>query len=305
LIIFAGKGGVGKTTLASATAVTLARKNPQTKVLLFSTDPAHSLSDCLGGRFGPAPHELFANLSVVEMDAQNEFLELKSQYKAELKQFFARILPNMDLMFDRDVMERILDLSPPGLDEIMAMTSVMDLLESRKYDLLVLDTAPTGHFLRLLEMPEIIDSWLKVIFGLFLKYRNVFKMPKVNQRLIGMSKSLKSMRKLIHNPEQSPVYVVTIPTEMAFQETLDLVAACKKMETGVAGIFINMAAQAGGCCTCDGLAGMEKAMFHRYGDEFGSIPQSVIFRDGDLRGPDRLEALGLAMFDWPQPGAAP
>ena len=142
---------------------------------------------------------------------------------------------------------------------------------------------------------------LEVIFELFLKYKNIFQMPEVNKKLVAMSKSLKRMRKLISSREQAPLYVVTIPTEMAFLESLDLVGACRQMETDVTGVFINLATKAGDCGTCGRLADVEKAMIQRYADAFGPIPQSVIFRDGDLRGPDTLEALGQSIFEWPAP----
>ncbi len=83
----------------------------------------------------------------------------------------------MDLAFDRPAMERFVDLSPPGLDEVTALTQVLDLCDQHHYSTFVLDAAPTGHLIRLLETPDLLDCWLKVFFGLFLKYKRIFRLP--------------------------------------------------------------------------------------------------------------------------------
>jgi arsenite-transporting ATPase len=165
LVFFAGKGGVGKTTLACATALRLARGSPGSRILLFSTDPAHSVGDCLDLAVGPEPRPVVAGLAALEIDARADFEALKGEYRREIDAFFGSLLRNLDAPFDRAVMKQIIELSPPGLDEVMALTRAMDLLLERRYDLLVLDTAPTGHLVRLLEMPQLVSDWLKAFFG--------------------------------------------------------------------------------------------------------------------------------------------
>ncbi len=103
------------------------------EVFLFSTDPAHSLSACLDTPIGAQPTRLASGLTAMEIDAQSEFEALKVQYARELEKFLYDISSNFDLTFDRDVMERIMDLSPPGIDEIMALTSVMEFLSQGRY----------------------------------------------------------------------------------------------------------------------------------------------------------------------------
>ena len=129
-LIFAGKGGVGKTTLACATAVRLAREFSGKEILLFSTDPAHSLAACLEAPLGPQPVRLGPGLTAMEIDAPGEFAALKKQYQQELEKFLQTAFENFDVPFDRQVMERMLDLSPPGLDEIMALVRAMEFLEA-------------------------------------------------------------------------------------------------------------------------------------------------------------------------------
>ena len=112
--------------------------------MLFSTDPAHSLSACLARPVGPQPTPIAPGLVAMEIDAQAELEALKQRYAGDLERALASLLPNLDLTFDREVMERILDLSPPGLDEVMALSRAVDLLAGGAYHVLILDAAPTA-----------------------------------------------------------------------------------------------------------------------------------------------------------------
>jgi arsenite-transporting ATPase len=299
LLLFAGKGGVGKTTLACATSVRLARDSPSGEVLLFSTDPAHSLANCLGVPVGPTPRRICLGLSAVEIDAQAEFRALKQLYSEELRSFLRSLLPQMDLAFDREAMERIVDLSPPGLDEIMALTRVMDLCDQNHYRTLVLDSAPTGHLIRLLEMPELVDGWLKVFFGLFLKYKQIFRLPKVSQRLVEMSKALKRLRALLADPAQCALYGVAILTDMAFEETKDLMAACQRMQVNAPLLFLNLATPPGDCRLCSALRCRESVIEQKFRRAFPAAAQVVVYRHGDPRGLARLGQLGRLLYAAP------
>jgi len=297
--IFAGKGGVGKTTLACATALQLARNGSGKSVLLFSTGPAHGLSSCLQIPIDSRPKEVIPGLTAMEIDSEAEFDVLKKQYAGDIKRFLEAASSNFDLTFDREVLERILDLSPPGLDEVMALTRVMALLASGRYDLLVLDSASTGHLIRLLELPEIIDQWLKVFFDLFLKYHQIFRLTKFSQELVTMSKNLKRLRSLLTNPATTTLYAVSIPTEMAFEETLDLVAACDRLRVSVPGLFLNLVTPPGDCDLCSALHRRESLVRTKLQQWFSSRSVSVVYRRGEVRGLSRLEELGKALYPSP------
>jgi len=299
LLLFAGKGGVGKTTLACATSVRLAHDSPAREVLLFSTDPAHSLGDCLGETVGPAPKRICPGLTALEIDAEGEFRALKRLYSEELESFLRSLLADMDLAFDQEAMERIVDLSPPGLDEVMALTQVMDLCDQNHYGTLVLDSAPTGHLIRLLETPELVDCWLKVFFGLFLKYKEIFRLPKVAQRLVEMSKSLKRLRALLADPAQCALCGVAILTNMAFEETKDLLAACRRMQVNTPLLFLNLATPPGRCPLCSALRRRESAIEQKFRRAFPAVAQVVVCRDGEPRGLARLGELGQALYAAP------
>ena len=78
-----------------------------------------------------------------------------------------------------------MDMAPPGLDEIMALTRILEFLARDSYDLFVLDCAPTGHLIRLLELPDLINEWLKAFFNLFLKYERILRLPGFAERAGG------------------------------------------------------------------------------------------------------------------------
>ncbi len=298
-LLFSGKGGVGKTTLACATALRLAHDLQGKEVLLFSSDPAHSLSACLGVHVGAAPKRLSDHLTAVEIDAQAEFGRLKTQYQSELEQFLKSTLQNLDLAFDQQAMERILDLSPPGLDEVMALTNVIELLIAGRYDVFVLDAAPTGHFIRLMELPELVNQWLKVFFGLFLKYRTVFKLPKVSQRFVEMSKQLKCLKTLLSDPLRSALYPVGIPTEMAFQETRDLVAACERLNINVPMLFLNFMTPPCGCSFCSTSCERERNVLEMFQAAFPEKQQVLVYRQSAPQGLGSLTELGNALYQSP------
>jgi arsenite-transporting ATPase len=292
LLIFAGKGGVGKTTLACAAAVQLAKINPRRNVLLVSTGPAHSLSTCLEMPINSRPKAVAPGLGAMEIDAEAEFAALKKQYAGDVEQFFKAVSSNFDLSFDREVLERILDLCPPGLDEVMALTRVMALLASGSCDLLVLDSAATGHLIRLLELPELLDQWLKVLFDFFLKYRQVFRLTRFSQELVTMSKNLKKLHGLLNHPHRTALYAVSIPTDMAFEETLDLVTACEHLGISVAGLFLNLVTPLRDCGLCSALNRRESLVRERFKRYFSTRDVTQVFRGGEVRGLRALEELG-------------
>ena len=296
LTFFIGKGGVGKTTLACATAVQLASESPKREVMLFSLDPAHSLSACLQVKVGPKPRKIAPHLTAVEIDPDSEFQALRQQARADVERFLQSALSNIDLAFDREVLERIVDLSPPGLDEIVALTHAMDLAGADRYDHLVVDAAPSGHFIRFMELPDLITEWLKVIFGVLLKYRNIFGLPSFSRRLVKLSRSIKALAAELRDPARSSLYVVTIPTEIAFEETRDLVATCLAMGFRIPGMFINLAAPPSDCVICSSLHTMEAGVIAEYERAFPEMKKITVYDGRSVLGLGALEQLGNRLY---------
>lgn len=295
-VLFAGKGGVGKTTLSCVTAVRLARDFPEKRILLFSTDPAHSLSACLQAEIGPRPTVLFPGLTAMEIDAHAEFRKLKARYAEDLQLFLESVSRGFDLTFDRVVLEKMMDMAPPGLDEIMALTRIMEFLARDNYDLFVLDCAPTGHLIRLLELPELINEWLKAFFNLFLKYERILRLPGFAEELVGISRNLKKLRELLQNPAASVLYTVSIPTRMALEETKDLVAACDRMGIAVPLVFLNLMTPSGDCRLCSSLRRMELLVAESFRQMFPEKQQTLVYRQPEIAGLERLEKFGQRLY---------
>ena len=295
-ILFAGKGGVGKTTLSCITAVRMAHDFPHKRVLLFSADPAHSLSACLQTKIGPRPKLLLPGLTAMEIDAKAEFEKLKVRYAEDLEHFLETVSGGIDLTFDRVVLERMLDLAPPGLDEVMALTRILDFLADDSYDLFVLDCASTGHLIRLLEMPDLINEWLKAFFNLFLKYEHILQMPGFAEELVTISRNLKKLRDLLQNPAASALYAVSIPTRMALEETRDLAAACGNMRIAVPLVFLNLLTPPCDCPLCVGLRWRESIAAEEFLKAFPDKQQIQVYRQPEIGGLEQLEKLGRSLY---------
>jgi arsenite-transporting ATPase len=300
-LLLAGKGGVGKTTLSCATAMRLARDFPGKRVLLFSTDPAHSLSACLQTEIGSRPAVVFPGLTAMEIDARAEFEKLKMRYAEDLQRFLESVSRGFDLTFDRVVLERMLDLSPPGLDEVMALTRILEFLARDRFDIFVLDCASTGHLIRLLELPEIVNQWLKAFFSLFLKYERILRLPGFADDLVDISRNLKKLRELLRNPAASALYAVSIPTQMALEETKDLVAACQRMGIAVPLLFLNLLTPPCECRLCSSLQRRERLVAEGFLQAFPEKPQTLVFRQPEIAGLERLERLGRRLYQPSRP----
>jgi arsenite-transporting ATPase len=135
MLIFGGKGGVGKTTCATAAALQLAKRSPKSSFLLVSTDPAHSLADSLADLLPPD------NLKVFELDAREYLATFKKKHNDKLREIASR-----GTFLDPDEISRFLDLSLPGLDELMAFLEISAWVENRSYDCIIVDTAPSLNF---------------------------------------------------------------------------------------------------------------------------------------------------------------
>lgn len=243
IVIFGGKGGVGKTTAAAAFALALAREEPEKKLLIFSTDPAHSLSDSFDEEIGRLKKGVGGNrnLDAMEIDPGEWFDDLKKRYRTWTDELFDALSggSRMEIKFDREAMRELVELTPPGIDEIAALGAISDLIDENRYDTIVLDTAPTGHLIRFLELPEVALSWIRTFIKLLLKYQNVVKATQVAEELVALSKSIKRVVALLTDPERCEFVGVAIPERMSLEETLDLAKALEKLKVSLGKLLIN------------------------------------------------------------------
>jgi arsenite/tail-anchored protein-transporting ATPase len=296
-MIFAGKGGVGKTTLSCTTALSLANEFPDKKILLFSSDPAHSIGDCLEIEMADKPVRIKENLSAFQIDASAEFDKLKHLYADEIANLLNGLVPNLDLTFDKEVMERLLDLSPSGVDEVMALVRVLEMLKEEKYDTLVLDSAPTGHLLRLLEMPQLLDAWIKAFFHVLIKYKNIFRMPNLSKKLIEISQGLKTLRSMWLDENRAKLFPVSILTEMSLAETSDLIGSAQNIGIKVEEMFLNLATMPTDCDLCQAVSSREEIISDKFALQFPIIRQTTVYDAGEVVGIGSLEKLGAKIFE--------
>ncbi len=261
-ILFGGKGGVGKTTLAASAALHLARTFPDKKILIFSTDPAHSLSDSfdqvIGNTLKPIDYPLDdgqkqekTNLFAMEINADTLFEDFKTSFKQDISALFDQFLgKGLDIRFDREVMTELISLAPPGIDEIMALDKVMELRKENAFDLFILDTSPTGHLLRFLELPYLIRDWLKSFFRLMLKYRGVVRLAHAAEKALALSRNIRRIQETLIDPKQTAFIAVTIPESLAVLELSRLLSAIKSSKIPCHHVIVNMMVPSGHCPFC-------------------------------------------------------
>lgn len=275
LLLFAGKGGVGKTTCAAAVALALAARDPARRILLLSADPAHSLADVLllperqahgAGIAGATPVPAAGGqLRVLELDADAAFASRQARYRDAVDELFdtLRAGSRFDIAFDRAVLRDLIELAPSGLDELFSILAVLDALgpgpDGRPpYDTVIVDTAPTGHALRLLELPATALPWTQAFLGLLLKYRKVMGLGELGWDLVDVSRRLKALETLLRDPSQTRLVAVTRGAEVVRLETQRLLAAIHRLGIAVAAVVVN-ALTPSGCPRCRRAARGEAA----------------------------------------------
>jgi arsenite-transporting ATPase len=255
----------------------LARAAPARRVLLLSTDPAHSIGDVLrvdiGDRTTRIP-KAPANLQARELDAAGAL----ATRRASLEEAFTEIgaafgAGDSGVSAGGAGVDRLMDLAPPGIDELFGVLSVVELLSakdesprsnagetSRVCDLIVVDTAPTGHALRLLEMPDVALGWVQVLMRVLLKYRSLARPGRLAAELVEVSKSIKALQALLHSPRDCCFVVVTRAAAVPRAETVRLLNRLRRLRLAVPAVVVNaMTLAPARCPRCRVAAGAERA----------------------------------------------
>jgi arsenite-transporting ATPase len=205
LILVGGKGGVGKTTVAGAIAWGMAERHPDCKIRVISIDPAHSLGDVLSTQLGHEPTQITANLSAQEINAKQVLDQFREDYLWELAEMMSGQSndDSMQIAYTPQAWRQIVAQALPGLDEMLSLITVMDLLEKGEQDLIILDTAPTGHLLRFLEMPIALGGWLAWIFRLWIKYQDVVGRTELMGRLRSLRQQVMQAQKKLKDAQHT------------------------------------------------------------------------------------------------------
>lgn len=298
LIIFGGKGGVGKTSCAIATSLELSKKF---NTLLISTDPAHSVSDCLEQQIGfkVAKVDGTANLSAIEVVADEALSVFITEHQNALKKLF-ETSTNLD---NQDI-DELLSLSIPGIDEVMSFKSITDFIDKGEYDKYVVDTAPTGHALRLISSPKLLDEWIKVAARMRWKYRYMitsfsgsYQQDEVDTLLLSLKKTVKRIENILKDNARCEFIPVCIPEAMAIMETRRLLAELGTSEIISRQIIVNNVMISDGCEFCKRRKAGQSPYLQEISHTFENLNKvEVPMFAEEIKGLPALNKLRMSLF---------
>ncbi|GMH49868.1 hypothetical protein TL16_g00638, partial [Triparma laevis f. inornata] len=306
-IFVGGKGGVGKTTTSCCLSIQLAKKRE--KVLIVSTDPAHNLSDAFCQKFGRDPMLVdgFENLYVMEIDANADMDKIQLRNSKRSIRYARRSQSVLQsLMGD-------LTSSIPGIDEAMSFSELMKQVQTMDYDTVVFDTAPTGHTLRLLSFPTIMEKALGKIMDLKDKFGGMLSSmsglmgggagPNGESPTDMMLGKLEETREIINkvntmfqDPTVTTFVCVCIPEFLSIFETERLVQELSKFGIDSHNVVVNQVLfpeKDAAAEICSKMMARKKMQdkyigqcFDLYGDDFHIILQPLL--DHEVRGVEKL-----------------
>ena len=300
ILLYTGKGGVGKTSVAAASAILCAARGYRTIVL--STDIAHSLADALDVKLGPEPSEIAPNLWAQEPDVYFNI----GRYWRTIQNYVADLFSWHGL--DEVLAEEMSVL--PGMDELGNLLWIADHVDQGRFDVIVVDAAPTGETLRLLSLPEASRWWVERIAPIG---RRVTRMGgPVIQRMLGVPMPrqevfqaaerlilrLDKLHKLLADPDRSTVRVVLSLDKLSIEEAQrsftyfhlfgypsDLIVANRVLPEAVGDGYLGR------------MRDVQQSYLPRLEEEFGPVPvRTVPWFDREMVGIDRLREVGVALF---------
>ena len=305
-ILYTGKGGVGKTSVAAATARHCAAAGARTLVL--STDPAHSLADALRTPLGTDPAPVAPNLDAQQVQAQDEL----ERNWAAMQDWLGELLVERGV--DRISAEEL--TVPPGMDELFSLLALKNHHAEDAYEVIVVDCAPTGETLRLLSFPDVARWWIEKVFpqqGRMLSAARPFARAMLDVELPGedvldeigaLVRNLVAMHELLRDRERVTLRLVMNPDRMVVDEARRTFTYLNLYGFLTDAVVVNRVFPA----EVDGYFGAWRArqqeQLRDIEDAFAPVPvlQAPYFAD-EVVGPDKLDELGAALFADVAPGA--
>jgi len=237
LILFTGKGGVGKSTLAASTAVHWANKGKKT--ILVSSDPAHSTDDVVLTKVGFVATKIQDNLWAMNINAEKQAKEFLDRMNEGLMKMTANI-PG----FDPELLGEMAGF--PGMEEYFGMETIHALLTDAEYDVIVFDTAPTGHTLKMLTAPDSIKAFILRILRMKAKieaikgfiFRKKSETAKVVKELEIICERIEEFKVLLRH-DKSSINIVSIPSEAGYQECARTMKFLNTIELPVKHLLVN------------------------------------------------------------------
>ncbi len=301
--LYAGKGGVGKTSLAAAAALHLSRHGK--KVLLISTDPAHSLSDSFETTIGGKEKKVGKDLYAVEIDPQLAMQEYKDKFMPKIEAVGALQGLGLGDAFDMAGMT-------PGIDEIAAIDKFLHYMRSDDYDAVIFDTAPTGHTLRFLSLPDVLDSWVGKMIMLRMRLTGMTNMVKRIlpfaqedeksdsglEQLQAMKARIAEAKSILSDPKKTHYNLVMIPEEMSILESERSLASLLRYGIPVDRVIVNQILPGNvHCAFCSEKRSQQLERLKSIRDKFKkfAISEVQLFRQ-EVKGERMLGKLGNEMF---------
>lgn len=298
-IFVGGKGGVGKTTTSCSLAIQMAKHRKS--VLLISTDPAHNLSDAFSQKFGKDARLIdgFTNLSAMEIDPNGSINELINAGGDEAQDAMAGLGGMGGMMQD-------LAFSIPGVDEAMSFAEVLKQVKSLSYEVIIFDTAPTGHTLRFLQFPTVLEKALEKIsqlsaqFGPMINTMLGGRLP-TGQNLDDITAKMESLRATIaevnqqfKNPDMTTFVCVCIAEFLSLYETERMIQELSSYSIDTHCIVVNQLLfpkKDQNCPQCSARRAMQKKYLDQIEelyDEFNVVKMPLLTEE--VRGVERLES---------------
>ncbi|HEY6220486.1 MAG TPA: ArsA-related P-loop ATPase, partial [Gemmatimonadaceae bacterium] len=178
-----------------------------------------------------------------QMDATAAFAAFRDEYRGRIDALFDSIAgKGLDVAHDRDILRDLLALAPPGIDELYALSFLGAAIEEKRFECIIVDPAPTGHLLRLLEMPALAVAWSHQLMRLMLKYKDVVGLGDAAQELLGFAKRTRALDGLLHDAGRCAAIVVTLEEPLVRGETERLLNELTARKIPVSAVVTNRCA---------------------------------------------------------------
>jgi arsenite-transporting ATPase len=303
-----GKGGVGKTTLSAALGFGM-RQNAAREVEICSVDPAPSLDDIFQIPIGDRPKPVLgdAKFRASELDSISLFRHWVSQIKAEIDSATASNYSgvHVDLSFERDLFSELLEIVPPGLDEVLAIVRIMELAGGYLGDAaarsIIIDMAPTGHALELLRMPERILIWARLLLKSLAAHRKLALAREAAVKIAELELHARELSKALKSSDKVSVFTVMLPEPLPDRETERLLAELKSLGISAKTIFVNRTIfpeDAGECRRCRLALDWQTSVFAALKQRFpGTRIYAVRDFNHEIAGKKGLQAITKELWE--------
>ncbi len=302
LIMTAGKGGVGKTTCASAIAIQLSDEGYNT--IIISSDPTPSLSDIfetdVGAKETPIPGA--PGLTALEISSDLILERWKEKFGPEMYEVISSFLP-----FDEDIIDYV--STAPGIEEEYMLDYILELVEKGHYDIVVWDTAPAGHTLKLLDMPNMFISHLTKAMKIYMgftdyikKVQDVTKRKPSRRRIAEIIKEWEALAdkvvSFMKNPTNTEFILVTIPEALGVKQSERIIRSFDDYGLDMKHLIVNNVIGESDSPFLESRRDMQQGYLKHLQDEYGNRMEvlEVPLAPSEIKGLERIRQISSILF---------